>query len=146
MDRRRFLLTSLAGALAMPVAARAQQPQKLHQIGFLPAGASAAHRQQLEALRDGLRQLGYVEGRTIAIAAVWPKTTSELPELAASLVRQKVELIVAPSTPAVAALKRVTQTIPIVFATTADPVGSGFVASLARPGGTLRVCRCSTSS
>jgi putative ABC transport system substrate-binding protein len=137
MDRRRFLLTSLAGALAGPVPIEAQQAAKLRQIGFLPAGAGAGHRQQLEALREGLSQLGYVEGRTIAITAVWPKTTSQLPELAASLVRQKVELIVAPSTPAVTALKRLTQTIPIVFATSADPVGSGFVASLARPGGNI---------
>ena len=137
MDRRRFLLTSLAGALAAPLAAEAQQPDKLHQIGFLPAGAGAGHRQQLEALRAGLRQLGYVEGRTIAITALWPKTPSELPELAALLVKQNVELIVAPSSPAVEAVKRVTVTIPIVFAAAADPVGSGFVASLARPGGNI---------
>jgi putative ABC transport system substrate-binding protein len=84
-----------------------------------------------------LRALGYVQGKNIAITALWPKTPSELPELAALLVKQNVELIVAPASPAVAALKRVTVTIPIVFALAADPVGSGFVASLARPGGNI---------
>jgi hypothetical protein len=85
MDRRRFLLTSLAGALAAPRAAEAQQARKVHHIGFLPAGASPAHRQQFDALREGLRELGYVEGKTIVISAFWPKTPGELPELAASL-------------------------------------------------------------
>jgi putative ABC transport system substrate-binding protein len=124
-------------ALVACPAVHAQPSAKIHHIGFLPAGASAAHRQQLEALREGLRDLGYVEGKTIAVTALWPKTPSELPELAALLVKQPVELIVAPATPAVAALKALTQTIPIVFATAADPVGSGLVASLARPGGNI---------
>ena len=121
----------------MPLGAEAQQARKVHRIGFLPGGTSPAHRQQLEALRQGLRELGHVEGATLVIIALWPKTTSELPELAASLIRQDVDVIVAPSSPAVAAVRRVTQTIPIVFATAADPVGSGFVASLARPGGNV---------
>ncbi|SRR6266446_3641872 len=121
--------------IALLAAAEAQQVGSLRHIGFLPAGASPAHRRQLEALDEGLRALGYVQGKNIAITALWPKTPSELPELAALLVKQNVELIVAPSSPAVAALKRVTVTIPIVFALAADPVGSGFVASLARPGG-----------
>ena len=137
MDRRRFLLTSLAGALATPLAAEGQPTARMFRIGFLPSGPGPAHRRQLEALDEGLRALGYVQGKTIAITALWPKTPSELPELAALLVKQNVELIVAPSSPAVEALKRVTVTIPIVFATAADPVGSGFVASLARPGGNI---------
>ena len=133
MDRRAFL-----GALALLAAPRAADAQQqVHRIGFLPAGASEAHRQQLNALREGLRELGYVDGKTIVIMAVWPKTTSEIPEAAAALAKQDVKLIVAPATPAVAALKRVTNTIPIVFATAADPVGSGFVATLARPGGNI---------
>src|SRR5262245_60089565 len=132
MHRRRFLLTSLASALAAPLAAEAQRVGSLRHIGFLPSGDSPAHRRQLEALDEGLRALGYVQGKNIAITALWPKTPSELPELAALLVKQNVELIVAPSSPAVAALKRVTVTIPIVFATAANPVGSGFVTSLAR--------------
>jgi ABC-type uncharacterized transport system substrate-binding protein len=137
MDRRTFIGTVVGGLLAGPLAAGAQQAVKMYRIGFLPAGASPAHRRQLEALDEGLRALGYVQGKNIAITALWPKTPSELPELAALLVKQNVELIVAPASPAVAALKRVTVTIPIVFALAADPVGSGFVASLARPAGNI---------
>ena len=137
MERRAFLGTLASGLLAAPLAAGAQQAGKVHHIGFLPAGTSPAHRQQLDALLEGLRKLGYVQGETIVITALWPKTPSELPELAAALVKQHVELIVAPASPAVAALKTLTNTIPIVFATAADPVGSGFVASLARPGGNI---------
>src|SRR5262245_11638349 len=137
MSRRTFLCGLALGALCAPLAGQAQQTGKVHHIGFLPAGASPAHRQQLEDLLEGLRELGYVQGKTIVITAVWPKTTSELPELAAALTKQDVKLIVAPASPAVAALKRVTSTIPIVFATAADPVGSGFVASLAHPGGNI---------
>ena len=128
---------AVALTIALLAAAEAQRVGNLRHIGFLPAGDSPAHRRQLEALDEGLRALGYVQGKNIAITALWPKTASELPELAALLVKQNVELIVAPSSPAVAALKRVTVTIPIVFATAADPVGSGFVASLARPGGNI---------
>ena len=137
MNRRSFLTAMSGCLLAAPLAAEAQQAGKVYRIGFLPAGASPAHRRQLEALDEGLRALGYVQGKNIAITALWPKTPSELPEVAALLVKQNVELIVAPASPAVAALKRVTVTIPIVFATAADPVGSGFVASLARPGGNI---------
>jgi len=79
-DRRRFLLTSLAGALAAPLAAEGQSTARMFRIGFLPSGASPAHRQQLEALDEGLRALGYMQGKNIAITALWPKTPSELPE------------------------------------------------------------------
>ena len=133
----RLITLAVVLTIAVLAAAEAQQVGSLRHIGFLPAGASPAHRRQLEALDEGLRALGYVQGKNIAITALWPKTPSELPELAALLVKQNVELIVAPSSPAVTALKRVTVTIPIVFATAADPVGSGFVASLARPGGNI---------
>jgi putative ABC transport system substrate-binding protein len=137
MDRRAFITMVAGSIVAAPPVAKGQQAGKAHHIGFLPAGEGPAHRQQLEALRQGLRELGYVEGKTVVITALWPKTPSELPELAALLVKQNLELIVAPSSPAVTALKRVTLTIPIVFATAADPVGSGFVATLARPGGNI---------
>jgi len=137
VQRRAFIGAVTGGLLAAPLAVEAQSPLKIHQIGFLPSGASAAHRRQLEALREGLRALGYVPDKTIIITAVWPETPSALPESAASLVKQNPEVIVAPSSPAVAALKRVTGTIPIVFATAADPVGSGFVATLAHPGGNI---------
>src|SRR5262245_42194675 len=137
MDRRRFLLTSLSGVLAAPLAAGTQSSVEVHQIAFLLSGASAAHRQELEALREGLRELGYVPDKTIIITAVWPETPSELPASTASLVSRDPEVIVAPATPAVSALKLVTGTIPIVFATAADPVGAGFVATLPRPGGNI---------
>ena len=90
--------------LIAPLAAEAQQAGGVRHIGFLPAGDSPAHRRQLEALDEGLRALGYVQGKNLAITALWPKTPSGLPELAALLVKQNVELIVAPSSPAVAAL------------------------------------------
>ena len=135
--RRRYIVGGLLLSLAVPLAAEAQQAAKVPHIGFLPAGASDAHRRQLEALREGLRELGYIPDKTILITAVWPETPSELPASAASLVSRNPELIVAPSSLAVSALKRVTTTIPIVFALAADPVGSGYVASLARPGGNI---------
>ena len=135
MSTARLVLALLL--LAVPLAAEAQQAAKVPHIGFLPAAASDAHRRQLEALREGLRELGYIPDKTILITAVWPETPSELPASAASLVSRNPEVIVAPTSNAVSALKRVTTTIPIVFATAADPVGSGFVASLARPGGNI---------
>jgi len=137
MDRRRFLLTLLSSVTLWSFTTEAQQAGKVWHIGFLPAGASEAHRRQLEALREGLRELGYVPDKTIVITTVWPETPSDLPASAASLVKQNPEVIVAPASPAVSALKRVTGTIPIIFATAADPVGSGFVATLARPGGNI---------
>jgi putative ABC transport system substrate-binding protein len=137
VERRAFLGAVTGGLLAAPLAAEAQQTGKAHHIGFLPSGASEAHRSQLEALRVGLRELGYVPDKTIVITAVWPATPSELPAAAATLVRQNPDVIVAPSTPAVLALKPLTGTIPIVFASASDPVGTGLVASLARPGGNV---------
>src|SRR5215467_2621640 len=137
LGRRRFVAALAGGLLAAPRAAKAQQTGKTHHIGFLPSGASEAHRSQLEALRVGLRELGYVPDKTLVITAVWPATPSELPAAAAALVRQNPEVIVAPSTPAVLALKPLTGTIPIVFASASDPVGTGLVASLARPGGNV---------
>ena len=137
IDRRTFLAGSGAVLLAAPLTAEAQPAGKVHHIGFLPSGASEAHRGQLEALRVGLRELGYVPDRTLRITAVWPATPSELPAAAADLVKQNPEVIVAPSTPAVLALKPLTGTIPIVFASAADPVGAGIVASFARPGGNV---------
>ena len=137
IDRRTFVTGTAAMLLATPLAAEAQSAAKVPHIGFLASGASDAHRRQLEALREGLRELGYIPDKTILITAVWPETPSELPASAASLVSRNPEVIVAPASPAVFALKRVTGTIPIVFATAADPVGSGFVATLARPGGNI---------
>jgi ABC-type uncharacterized transport system substrate-binding protein len=138
MDRRRFLLASVTGTLATPLAAeaRAQQPAKVHQIGALIL-APASFAIRIEALRMGLRDLGYVEGKNVAIAVRSVETADRLPEVAADLVRLKVDVIFATSSTEVEAARRATTTIPIVFATHADPVGLGHVASLARPGGNI---------
>jgi putative ABC transport system substrate-binding protein len=136
MDRRRLLLTSLAGAFAAPLAAGAQQAGKAHKLGFLafsPADASLDG-----AFRRGLRELGYIEGRNLAIEyRSADGQLNRLPDRAAELVALKVDLIVAAGTPSALAAKRATKTIPIVFPAAADAVGSGLVSSLARPGGNL---------
>src|SRR5262245_36111315 len=115
IDRRVFIGTLTGSLLAAPFTAGAQSAAKVPHIGFLPAGASDAHRRQLEALREGLRELGYIPDKTIIVTAVWPETPSELPASAAWLVSRNPEVIVAPASRAVLALKRVTGTIPIVF-------------------------------
>ena len=137
MDRRAFLAVTAAGGLiAMPAFARAQQAGKIQHIGFL--SLSSGPGPPAEAFRQRLRELGYVEGRNLVIEYRWAAGKQErLPELAAELVRVKVEVIVASSTPTAEAAKRATSTIPIVMAPVADPVGSGLVASLARPGGNV---------
>jgi len=117
--------------------ARAQQPAKVHQIGILMYGPAASFAMRVEALRMGLRDRGYVEGKNIALAIRSAETAERLPEAAADLVRLKVEVIFATSSTEVEAARRVTTTIPIVFATNADPVSLGHVASLARPGGNI---------
>jgi len=132
MDRRRFLLTSLAGALAAPLAAEAQEAGKIARIGMLVSSPSEPF---LESFKQGLRELGYVEGRNIRIEYRWVEgRTERLPGFAADLVRLKVDVIVASSQGAVAA-KQATTEIPIVMPIITDPVRLGLVASLARPGG-----------
>jgi putative ABC transport system substrate-binding protein len=116
---------------------RAQQPAKVHQIGYLIYGSPASVAQRTEALRMGLRDLGYVEGKNITIAFRSAETTNRLPEVAADLVRLNVDVIFATSSTEVEAARRATKTIPIVFATHADPESVGHVASLARPGGNI---------
>ena len=117
--------------------ARAQQPAKVHQIGYLIVGSPASWANRVEALRMGLRDLGYVEGKNIAFEFRTAETADQLPELAADLVRLKVDVIFANSSTEVEAARQATKTIPIVFATHADPEGVGHVASLARPGGNI---------
>ena len=135
--RRRLVLALGAGALAAPLAAFAQQKSaKVARLGFLGASSAAAFASLVEALRAGLRDLGYVEGKNIVIEYRWAEGKYErLPGLAAELVQLKVDVIVAASGPAVQAVQKATTTIPIVFAAVGDPVGLGFVASLSRPGG-----------
>ena len=115
-----------------------QQPTKVPQIGYLTGVSLAAHSARIEAFRQGLRELGYVEGKNIVID--WRSAEEKLdrfPALAAELVRLKVDIIVTAGAAGTRAAKEVTTTIPIVMAQDPDPVGSGFVASLARPGGNI---------
>jgi putative tryptophan/tyrosine transport system substrate-binding protein len=134
---RRALLVGAVTTLAAPLAARAQQSGKVHQIGYLIYGSPASVAHRTEALRTSLRHLGYVEGRNITIAFRSADMADRLPEVAADLVRLNVDVIFATSSTEVEAARRATKTIPIVFATHADPEGVGHVASLARPGGNI---------
>jgi putative ABC transport system substrate-binding protein len=135
--RRREFITLLGGAAAAwPFAARAQQAGKRPTIGFLGANTASAQRQMTDALAGRLRELGWSEGRNLTIEYRWADgRTDHLPELAAELVARKVDVIVATGTPPVLALKHATSTIPIVFVGIGDPVDTGLVKSLARPGG-----------
>ena len=139
MDRRTFLLGSVA-ALAAPLAAEGQPAASLPRIGFLSTTSLSDPfvARFLLAFRQGLRDLGYVEGQNIAIEFRWAEGQYDrLPGLAAELVRLKVNVIVAASPPAIQAAKQATETIPIVMGAVADPVATGFVASLPRPGGNI---------
>jgi putative tryptophan/tyrosine transport system substrate-binding protein len=134
IERRKFLAT-LGGATAWPLAARAQQAGKLATIGLLGSGTAAAQSQLTAAFVQRLRELGWIEGRTVAIEYRWAEGRSErFAELAAEFVRLKVDVILTHNTPPVLAAKQATSVIPIVFATAADPVRTGVVASLAQPG------------
>jgi putative ABC transport system substrate-binding protein len=135
--RRREFITLLGGAAAWPLTARAQQPGKLPIIGFLGANPSIES-QRVAAFVQRLRELGWIEGRTVSIEYRWAEGRSErYAENAAELVRLKVDVIVASTTPPSLAAKQATAVIPIVFAAATDPIGTGLVASLARPGGNV---------
>src|SRR6516165_6310495 len=135
--RRKFLATLGGAAAAWPLAARAQQGERVRRIGYLGFGPASAWSTRVEALRAGLRDLGWVEGKNIVIEFRWADRVDELPALAAELVRQPVDVIFANASTQVEAARQATQTIPIVFSNHADPVGIGHVASLARPGGNV---------
>ena len=134
MKRREFI--SLVGAAAAwPLAARAQQVGKTPQIGYLGVSSPSLEPHYVEAFRQKLRELGHVEGKNIAIEYRWAEGQDDrLPNLASELVRLKPDVIVTTGTPGAVAAMQATKTIPIVMASSADPVGSGLVASLARPG------------
>jgi putative ABC transport system substrate-binding protein len=138
-DRRKLLVALGAGALSVPFGCFAQTPAAgMHRIGFLGLSSAAALGNRLDALRTGLRELGYVEGKNLAIEYRFAEGTYErLPELAAELVRLKVDVIVTHAAPGTRAAKQATATIPIVIATTGDVLVTGLVASLARPGGNV---------
>jgi putative tryptophan/tyrosine transport system substrate-binding protein len=138
VNRRAFITLLSSAAAAWPLAARAQQPGKLSTIGFLGANAPTAQMQWTAAFVQRLRELGWIEGRNVAIEYRWAEGRSErFSEIAAEFVRLKVDVIFTYSTPAVLAAKQATSVIPIVFATASDPVRSGLVANLARPGGNV---------
>jgi putative ABC transport system substrate-binding protein len=136
--RRREFVTLLGGAAAgWPLAARGQQPDKPHRIGFLGLGLPSASASRLEGLRQGLRERGYSEGKDIVIDFRWAETVDRLNEGAIELARNKTEVIFVISSTETEAARQATKTIPIVFGSRADPVGVGHVASLARPGGNV---------
>jgi putative ABC transport system substrate-binding protein len=137
MDDRRRFVTGLGFLLASPLVAQAQPAVKVPRVGFLFGGAPGPSG-EVDAFRRGLRELGYIEGQNIAIEYRFARGQVErFPELAAELVRLKVDVIVAPATPQALAAKRATSTIPIVFAVVADAVGAGLIANFARPGGNI---------
>ena len=138
MDRRAFLGTLTGGLLTAPLAAEGQQAAKIPRIGCLFATTQAKGAPFANAFRQGLRELGYVEKQTVVVEFRSADARSErLPELAHELVIIKSDVIVATNDVSIAAAKRKTQTIPIVMAFSSDPVRTGFVASLARPGGNV---------
>jgi putative ABC transport system substrate-binding protein len=136
VKRREFITLAGAAAAVWPLAARAQQA-KPPTIGFLVTGTPSSHGQWFAALAQRLRELGWVDGRTIAIEYRWAEGRPErYAEIAAEFVRRKVDVIVTGGS-AVPAAKQATSIIPIVFPVATDPVGAGYVASLARPGGNV---------
>jgi ABC-type uncharacterized transport system substrate-binding protein len=138
MRRRAFIEGIAALGAAWPLAARAQQARKVARIGYLGATSASGQANRLEGFRSGLRELGYIEGTNLVITYRWAEGNYErLPELAAELLRSKVDAIVTHGTPASLAAKKASSTIPIVMAIIGDPVASGVVASLARPGGNI---------
>jgi putative ABC transport system substrate-binding protein len=137
MRRREFITMMGGSAAAWSLAARAQQSAKLWRIGYLGFGPASSWTSQVDALRSGLRDLGYIEGKNIVIEFRWAERADQTFDLATQLVRMNVDVIFAPASTQVEPARRATNTIPIVFAQHADPVGLGDVASLSRPGGNI---------
>ncbi len=142
IGRRQFLSALGGAAVVWPRAARAQQPDKLPTIGLLGGTTPLVESQWAAAFVQRLRELGWIENRTVAIEYRWAEGRSErFAEIAAEFVRLKVDVILAAGTAPALAAKQATAVIPIVFALAGDPVGTGLVASLARPGGKLPASR-----
>jgi len=136
MDRRAFLRTLAGGLLAAPAAAKAQEAGRIRRVGVLHVGSPPDP--WVEGFRQGLRELGYVEDRNIAVEYRWAQGQMDrLPELAAELIQRRVQVAVTMAGPAVFAVKQQSATIPIVMAVSGDPVGLGLVPSLGRPGGNI---------
>jgi putative ABC transport system substrate-binding protein len=138
-NRRRLLIALGAGALAAPLASFAQQqPAKIARIGFLGNSTAALEANLVEPFREGLRDLGYVEGQNVLIEYRWAEGKYErFPALIAQLIALKVDVIVTAGTPASLAVKKAGTSVPLVMVAVGDPVGVGLVASLARPGGSI---------
>jgi putative ABC transport system substrate-binding protein len=139
MDRRRFLVTSLGGALAVPLGAEAQQQVgRIYRVGVLETRSAVLNAANMGMFRQGMRELGYKEGQNLEVVYRSSDGRDErFPDLANELTRLKVDLILTRGTPASLAAKRATGTIPVVMASVGDPVGTGLVASLGRPGGNV---------
>jgi putative ABC transport system substrate-binding protein len=133
-----LLIVVIVMQLAVGMIAHAQQAGRIFRIGFLDSSTASGMAGLVEAFRQELSKLGWIEGKNIAIEYRFGEQQNErLPELAADLVRLKVDLIVVAGTPSVLAAKKATTTIPIVMVSATDPVGAGLVTSLARPGGNV---------
>jgi len=138
MNRRLFIGAIAGSALNVPRVADAQPAAKVYRIGFLASGTAEETVRLFRALDEGLRELGYVEGRNIVVEHRHADGRLErLPDLAAELVRLRVDVIVGGTNQTTAAAKRATATIPIVMTGAVDPVGAGFITNLARPGGNI---------
>jgi putative ABC transport system substrate-binding protein len=139
MHRRSILVTLAMGAVGAPQASRAQRPSpKLVRIGYLDTSSASIASVRLDRLRAGLRDLGYAEGRNIVIEVRWAESAYErLPALAAELLEQKLDVIVAAGPAAIQTVRQATTTVPVVFAASGDPISFGFVQSLSRPGGNV---------
>ncbi len=138
MKRREFITLLGGAAVAWPLAARAQQIGKNYRIGFLGNSTTTLEANLVGPFRDGLRDLGYIEGRNILIEYRWAEGKYErFPALIAELIALKVDVIVTAGTPASLAVKKATTSIPLVMVAVGEPVATGLVASLARPGGNI---------
>src|SRR5256712_7518653 len=138
MDRRTFIRRLAGSVILLPMAASAETPAKAHRIGVMMSTTPVAASHIVAAFADGLRELGHVEGKNVVFEYRWAEGKPErFAEMAADLVRQKVDVIVASSQAPALAAKRATKTIPIVMVNASDPVEARLVASLARPGGNV---------
>src|SRR5215204_5683075 len=136
--RRREFIGALCGAVAWPLWTHAQQPRKPPTIGFLGQSTPVAESTRLAAFLERLRELGWIEGQTVAIEYGWAEGMSErFAEIAGRFVQLKVDVIVTSGTPSVVAAKQATTVIPIVFAVAGDPIANNLVTSLSRPGGNI---------
>ena len=137
--RNKILYLGLGAMLfALCVSAQAQQPKKVPRIGYLSSGSPSTNLGYLQAFLQGLRELGYVEGKNVLIEYKWAEGRFErMPEMAEELVRLKVDIIIAPNSAIARAAKKATSTIPIVMANAGNPFGEGLVANLAHPGGNV---------